>query len=153
MRILVIEDDPAIAAMIRQGLESARYTVQLASDGVSGLNLALEENFQLIVLDVMLPGMNGWAVCERLRQRRNRVPVLMLSARGQVDDRVRGLDSGADDYLPKPFELSELLARIRALLRREMVHQTRVIQIADLSIDTVQRRVVRAGAEIGLSHR
>jgi DNA-binding response OmpR family regulator len=153
MRILVIEDDPAIAAMIRQGLESARYTVQLASDGVSGLNLALEENFQLVVLDVMLPGMNGWAVCERLRQRRNRVPVLMLSARGQVDDRVRGLDSGADDYLPKPFELSELLARIRALLRREMVHQTRVIQIADLSIDTVQRRVVRAGAEIGLSHR
>lgn len=153
MQILVVEDDPAISSMIKQGLENARYTVQVAESGVTGLQMAMEENFQLIVLDVMLPDMNGWQVCERLRSRKNRVPVLMLSARGQVDDRIRGLDAGADDYLPKPFEFGELLARIRALLRRELVHQTRTIQIADLVIDTAQRRVTRAGADIGLSHR
>jgi DNA-binding response OmpR family regulator len=153
MQILVVEDDPAIAAMIRQGLENAHYSVQIAADGLTGLQLALEENFQLVILDVMLPGMNGWQICERLRQRKIRVPVLMLSARGLVDDRIRGLDSGADDYLPKPFEFGELLARIRALLRRELVHRTQKIQIADLVIDTVQRRVIRAGVEIGLSHR
>jgi DNA-binding response OmpR family regulator len=152
MRILIVEDEVAIAGMLRLGLENAKYTVDHA-DGVTGLTMASENTYNLILLDVMLPGMDGWRVCEELRRRRNRVPILMLTARDAVDDRVRGLDSGADDYLPKPFDFTELMARVRALLRRDRVHRTRVIQIADLLIDTSQRTVTRAGVEVGLSHR
>ena len=101
----------------------------------------------------MVPGLDGWQVCEALRTQGSQVPILMLTARDSVQDRVRGLDLGADDYLPKPFEFPELLARIRALLRRDRVHRARVIQVDDLVIDTGQRRVMRAGVEIGLSHR
>ena len=153
MRILIIEDDAAIAAMLQQGLENAKYMVDRAADGASGLTLTSENSYGLILLDLMLPVMDGWRVCEELRRRRNRVPILMLTARDAVGDRVRGLDAGADDYLPKPFDFSELLARVRALLRRDRVHRTRMIQIADLTIDTSQRLVTRAGMEIGLSHR
>ncbi|MBB6051160.1 response regulator transcription factor [Armatimonas rosea] len=153
MRVLVIEDDPAIASMLVAGLQDVPYTVDHASDGVRGLALLQEQDYHLIVLDVMLPDMSGWEVCERLRLRRNRTPVLMLSARNAVDDKIRGLDAGADDYLPKPFEFGELLARVRALLRRDRIHRTRTIQIADLRIDTAQRRVTRGEQEIGLSHR
>lgn len=153
MRVLIIEDDPAIAAMLQEGLQTNHYTVEHAADGIRGLELLQEQEFQLVVLDVMLPDMSGWEVCERLRLRRNRTPVLMLSARNAVDDRIRGLDAGADDYLPKPFEFGELLARIRALLRRDRIHRVRVIQVGDLRIDTAQRRVTRAEREIGLSHR
>ncbi|MBC8139218.1 MAG: response regulator transcription factor [Fibrella sp.] len=153
MRILIVEDDVAIAAMLQQGLENAKYATDHAADGAKGLTLASENTYALVILDVMLPVMDGWRVCEELRRRRNRVPILMLTARDAVDDRVRGLDSGADDYLPKPFDFGELMARVRALLRRDRVHRTRVIQIADLSIDTSQRTVSRAGVEIGLSHR
>ena len=153
MRILTIEDDPAIATLIREGLENAHYLVRRAASGVEGLTMAQQESYQLIILDLMLPDLNGWEVCQRLRQRRDRTPVLMLSARADVDDRVRGLDAGADDYLPKPFAFAELLARVRALQRRDRVHRARLIQIADLWIDTAQRRVVRGGVEIGLSHR
>jgi DNA-binding response OmpR family regulator len=153
MRILIIEDDEAIAAMIRRGLEDAKYQVDHAADGEIGLTMASEGVYGLVILDLMLPKMDGWRVCENLRARRSRVPLLMLTARDAIDDRVRGLDAGADDYLAKPFAFKELMARVRALLRRDRVHRTRVLKVGDLEIDTAQRRVTRAGNEIGLSRR
>ena len=153
MKILVVEDDPAIARMLRRGLTQAEYQVDLAEDGASGLALAGESLYSLIILDVMLPIKDGWQVCEELRESGSRVPILMLTARDGVGDRIRGLDLGADDYLPKPFDFGELLARVRALLRRDRVHRTRLIRVGDLVIDTAQHKVTRAGQEIGLSHR
>ncbi len=153
MKILVVEDEAGIARLIRRGLEDAGYGIDLASDGARGLEMAEENHYGLLLLDLMLPGVDGWGVCEQLRRQKNRVPILMLTARDAVADRVRGLDLGADDYLPKPFEFPELLARVRALLRRDKVHRTRLIRVADLEIDTAQRRITRAGVEIGLSHR
>jgi len=153
MRILIVEDDEPIAGMIRRGLEEAKYQVDHASDGATGLKMASESNYGLVVLDLMLPRMDGWGVCEELRARRSRVPILMLTARDTIDDRVRGLDAGADDYLPKPFDFGEFLARVRALLRRDRVHRTRVIRVGDLEIDTAQRRVTRGSLPICLSRR
>jgi DNA-binding response OmpR family regulator len=153
MKILLIEDDEAITRLVRRGLERAGYTVDTAPNGTQGLAMALEGMYGLILLDLMLPGMDGWAICRELRERRRGVPILMLSARDAVPDRVRGLDLGADDYLPKPFEFPELLARVRALLRRDKVHRTRVIRVADLVLDTGQRQVTRAGKDIALSRR
>jgi DNA-binding response OmpR family regulator len=153
MKVLLVEDEAGIANMIRRGMESAGYGVDIAADGVTGLTMARENLYGLIILDVMLPGRDGWSICRELRNERSRVPILMLTARDSVEDRVRGLDMGADDYLPKPFDFKELSARVRALLRRDKVHKTRVIRIADLEIDTAQRKVSRAGVEIGLSHR
>ncbi len=153
MRVLVIEDEAAIARVIRRGLEQAHYRVDVAENGAQGLKMAMEGGYSLLILDLMLPGVDGWRICEELRSRRDRVPILMLTARSGLEDRVRGLEMGADDYLPKPFEFPELLARVRALIRRDKVHKTRHIRIADLEIDTAQRRVWRAGTEIALSHR
>jgi DNA-binding response OmpR family regulator len=153
MRVLVIEDEEAIAEVIRQGLEGARYSVDIASNGVEGLERALEQEYVVILLDIMLPGLSGWEVCRRLRDSRNQTPILMLTARDGLDDRVRGLDLGADDYLPKPFEFRELLARIRALLRRDKINRSRIIRIADLEIDTGARRVLRGGEEVHLTER
>lgn len=153
MKILVVEDDPAIARMLRRGLTQADYQVEWAEDGRQGLALASASLYSLIILDVMLPGRDGWSVCEELREGGSRVPILMLTARDGFGDRIKGLDLGADDYLPKPFDFGELLARVRALLRRDKVHRTRVIHVGDLQIDTAQRRVTRAGTEIGLSQR
>ncbi|HLK60283.1 MAG TPA: response regulator transcription factor [Chthonomonadaceae bacterium] len=153
MRILLIEDETGIANLIREGLEEANYKVDVAADGQTGLRMACEQTYHLILLDIMLPGRDGWSVCEELRARRDRVPILMLTARDGVRDRVRGLDAGADDYLPKPFDFQELMARVRALLRRDKIHRTRVIRVADLEIDTAQHRVTRAGVVIPLSHR
>ena len=153
MRILLVEDDAGIAAMIREGLEDANYSVDVARDGQTGLEMAQEQNYHLMVMDVMLPRRDGYSVCEELRAQRNRVPILMLTARDTIKDKVRGLDTGADDYLPKPFDFQELLARVRALLRRDKVNRTRVIRVGDLTIDTAQRRVTRANVEIGLSNR
>ncbi len=153
MRVLLVEDEAPIARVIKRGLEEAHLDVDVAVDGAAGLKMALEAPYSAIILDIMLPKMNGWQVCEELRNRRNRVPILMLTARGALDDRVRGLDLGADDYLAKPFEFPELLARVRALMRRDKMHRTRVIRIDDLEIDTAQRRVTRGGAEIGLTPR
>jgi two-component system copper resistance phosphate regulon response regulator CusR len=153
VKILVVEDEAGIARMLRQGLEEANYVVDVASDGETGLQMALDNNYHLILLDVMLPRRDGWSVCEELRSYRNRTPILMLTARDAVNDRVRGLDSGADDYLPKPFDFQELLARVRALLRRDRMHKTKVIRVSDLVIDTAQRKVIRAGREIQLTNR
>jgi DNA-binding response OmpR family regulator len=153
MKILLIEDEPGIAAVIKQGLEEARYTVEAADNGTSGFELALEESYALIILDLMLPGMDGWQICQRLRARRNAVPILMLTARDAVDDRVRGLEMGADDYLPKPFAFRELKARVQALLRRDKIHKARTLRVDDLEIDTGVQRVTRAGEEILLTQR
>lgn len=153
MRILLIEDEIGIANLIREGLEEANYIVDVAHDGVTGLQMAQEQTYHALLLDVMLPGMDGWSICRRLRESRNAVPILMLTARDTVQDKVRGLDTGADDYLPKPFDFQELLARIRSLVRRDKVNRVRVIRIEDLEIDTAQRRVTRAGVLIPLSHR
>lgn len=153
MRVLVIEDEPAIRAVVAQGLEEARFTVDTAADGSEGLRMAIEEVYSLIVLDLMLPGIDGWRICETLRKRRDTTPILMLTARDAVNDRVRGLEMGADDYLPKPFDFAELLARVRALLRRENIHKGRTIRVADLEIDTALRRVTRGGQEATLTPR
>lgn len=153
MKILLIEDEAGIAKVIQRGLEQARYIVHVAAEGTRGLELAREGDYSLILLDLMLPGMDGWRICEELRACRVRTPILMLTARGAVSDRVRGLELGADDYLPKPFDFTELLARVQALLRRDKIHKTRHIRIADLEVDTGQRRVRRAGREVTLSQR
>jgi two-component system, OmpR family, copper resistance phosphate regulon response regulator CusR len=153
MRILLIEDDEIIAERIKVGLERAHFSVDIATDGETGLQRAREGPYALLILDLMLPGRDGWRVCEALRLRRNPLPILMLTARGGVEDRVRGLNAGADDYLPKPFDFNELLARVRALLRRDQIHKSRVIQIADLEIDPATRQVRRGGRELLLTPR
>jgi DNA-binding response OmpR family regulator len=151
MRILLIEDDEVIAERIQSGLQKERFIVDVAADGETGLRMAREGSYALVILDLMLPRRDGLSVCTTLRARRNTVPILMLTARDAVEDRVRGLESGADDYLPKPFDFNELLARVRALLRRDRIHKARVIRVADLEIDTSARRVRRAGREIALT--
>ncbi len=152
MRVLIVEDEKALAIGLKRGLEQAHFDVELAPDGIVGLKRALAEEFTLIVLDVMLPGIDGLRIFEELRARRRTVLILMLTARASVPDRIRGLETGADDYLPKPFDLDELLARVQALVRRERVNRARIIKITDLVVDTRARRVVRAGREIHLTH-
>jgi two-component system, OmpR family, copper resistance phosphate regulon response regulator CusR len=153
MRILVIEDEPLMAAILQEGLEEARFVVETALDGEEGLRRAIEGDYSLLILDLMLPGRDGLSICRELRERRRALPILMLTARDAVRDRVLGFEMGADDYLPKPFAFPELLARVRALLRRDRLHRTRVIRIDDLVIDTAARRVTRAGREIALTDR
>lgn len=153
MRILIIEDDTAIGAVVRRGLQHARFEVELIPDGEAGLRRALHQEFALIILDLMLPSRDGWSICQALRERKVITPILMLTARDAVEDRVRGLELGADDYLPKPFDFTELLARVRALLRRDKLHKTRVIRVADLEIDTARGAVTRAGQEVQLTRR
>jgi len=153
MRILIVEDDPAIARAVRRGLEQAKYVVETAADGITGLKMATEQEYSLVLLDIMLPGMDGWQVCEQLRAQSSRVPILMLTARSAISERVRGLEIGADDYLPKPFDFAELLARVQALLRRDKLHRSRIIRIEDLEIDTSLRRVTRGETEITLTPR
>lgn len=153
MKLLLIEDEIPIADVVRRGLEEAGYTVDVAHDGDRGLKMALSGEYSLLLLDLMLPGRDGWSICRELRARRITTPILMLTARDAVQDRVQGLEMGADDYLPKPFDFSELVARVRALLRREGVHKGRVIRVADLEVDTGQMKVTRAGREIPLTRR
>lgn len=153
MRILLVEDDIGLSRVIRRGLEQERFVVDTADDGATGLEMASTRGYGLIVLDLLLPKMDGWTICERLRETGDQTPILMLTAQGAVDDRVRGLELGADDYLTKPFAFPELTARIHSLLRRDRIHKSPVIRVADLEIDTAQRRVTRAGAEVKLSHR
>ncbi len=153
MRILLIEDERPIAAVIRRGLEEARFQVDIAADGAAGLAVAAERSYGLIILDLMLPRVDGWSVCRTLRARRDTTPVLMLTARDAVEDRIRGLETGADDYLPKPFDFGELLARVRALARRDRLHRARNIRLADLELDTGAGTVRRAGHEVALTRR
>jgi two-component system copper resistance phosphate regulon response regulator CusR len=150
MKILVVEDEPKTGGYLRKGLTEAGYVVDLATTGRDGLFQAIEEEYDFVVLDVMLPGMDGWQVIRELRKTRE-TPVLFLTARDDVEDRVRGLELGADDYLVKPFAFSELLARVRTLLRRGPVRELEHIEIADLSIDVLKRRVSRGDNRIDLT--
>lgn len=153
MRILVVEDERKLATVLQRGLREHGYAVDVAHDGEEGLALAEIEPYDLLVLDVLLPKIDGIALCEHLRARQNNVPILMLTARDSLDDRVRGLDSGADDYLTKPFAFRELLARVRALLRRDRPSKHPVIRIGDLEIDTITRSVRRGGRPIALTSK
>ncbi|PRY08593.1 winged helix family two component heavy metal response transcriptional regulator [Paraburkholderia sp. BL27I4N3] len=152
MRILVIEDELKTAAYLKKGLEESGYAVDVANDGPQGLILALEEEYDVIVLDVMLPGMDGWTIVKTLRAKRT-TPVLFLTARDDVDDRVRGLELGADDYLVKPFAFVELLARVRTLARRGPPRESELIKVGDLEMDVNRRRVKRGGTRIDLTPR
>ena len=151
MRILVVEDEEKVASFIRKGLEEERYAVDLAPDGEEGLALAQVNPYDLIVLDLMLPKLDGFKVLGRLREEGVHTPVLVLTARDRLDDKVRGLDLGADDYLTKPFAFSELLARMRALLRRGKPTRSPTLTVADLTLDPASRRVTRAGQTIELT--
>ncbi len=150
MRLLVVEDEKSTAAYLKQGLTEHGFVVDLATNGTDGEHLALTGDYALVVLDVMLPGRSGWELIRELRARKD-TPVLILSARDRIEDRVKGLELGADDYLVKPFAFSELLARIRTLLRRGKVVQPETLRVADLSLDPVKRRVTRAGKRIELT--
>ena len=143
MRLLLVEDNKRLSNSLRLTLEDDGYTVDVAFDGLAGEEMARMPGYDLIILDVMLPGKDGMAVCRELRNMRVNTPILMLTARDMLDDRVSGLDSGADDYLVKPFEVNELRARIRALLRRESSSKSAVIQIADLVLDPSTHEVKR----------
>lgn len=151
MRILLVEDEPGAAQMLTKGLREQTYAVDVAADGEEALYQASINDYDLILLDVMLPGKNGFEVCRELRAGGSSVPVLMLTARDAVGDRIAGLDTGADDYLTKPFDFHELLARVRALLRRGPVVSSERLEVADLVIDTRARRVSRAGNNIELT--
>jgi heavy metal response regulator len=151
MRILLVEDDPNIAGFIRKGLREEHYAVDLAPDGEEGLLMAQAAAYDLLILDIMLPKLDGVTVCRRLRADRNPTPILLLTARDEVEDKVAGLDAGADDYLAKPFAFPELLARVRALLRRGNAPQPTHLKVADLELDPVAHRLWRAGREITLT--
>ena len=153
MRILVVEDEARIARFVKQGLEEESYAVDVVTDGASALDWAATATYNLILLDVMLPGLNGFEVARILRERGVTAPILMLTARDEVDDRVTGLDAGADDYLPKPFAFKELLARIRALIRRASTADKveTVLHIADVQLDTVTHVARRGSRDIDLT--
>ena len=152
MKILVVEDELKTGSYLKQGLVESGFVVDLARDGHDGLHYALTENYDLIILDVMLPGLDGWSILKQIRQANKEMPVLFLTARDQVDDRVRGLELGADDYLVKPFAFSELLARVRTLLRRgTKIKEPDFLRAADLELDLLKRRVSRSGKRIELT--
>ncbi len=155
MRLLIIEDEAPMRIALVETLAAEGYRVRSAADGLAGLELACTETFDLILLDVMMPGLDGFAVCRELRKRGRDMPVLMLTARGQIDDRVEGLDSGADDYLLKPFSLKELLARVRALLRRHDREQAvpDLLEIGTATVDFRRGVLARAGCEQTLSDK
>lgn len=151
MRVLVVEDEAKLAGLLRRGLEEEGHAVDLARSGDDALWRAAAAEYDAVVLDVMLPGLDGFDVCRRLRERGVWVPVLMLTARDAVADRVAGLDAGADDYLAKPFSFAELLARLRALARRGAVERPAVLEVGDLRLDPAARRVWRGDVEVPVS--
>src|SRR5262245_56330986 len=151
MRVLVIEDEARMAALLQRALAEEGYVVDVAGDGPEGLWKATEQSYGAVVLDIMLPGFDGLELCRRLREQELWVPVLMLTARDEIGDRVRGLDAGADDYLVKPFSLLELAARLRALTRRDDRRRPAVLAEGDLRLDPASKRAWRGGAELRLS--
>jgi two-component system copper resistance phosphate regulon response regulator CusR len=151
VRILLVEDESRVAGFIAKGLREQAYAVDIASDGEQALYQAAVNQYDIVILDVMLPVKDGHTVCRELRGSGFRAPILMLTARGAVDDRVEGLDSGADDYLAKPFDFKELLARLRALLRRSAGLRPQVARVADLTLNTASHAVTRAGKPISLT--
>ena len=153
MRILLVEDDTRVASFIRKGLEEEQYLVDVAEDGETALAQALSQEHDLLILDIMLPKLDGMSVLTELRRRHLDTPVLMLTAKDTVEDRVAGLNAGGDDYLPKPFAFTELLARTRALLRRRASEKSVVLRVGDLVLDPIAHRVTRAGRLIELTSR
>jgi two-component system copper resistance phosphate regulon response regulator CusR len=152
MKILIVEDEAKTSEYLRQGLTEAGFVVDLARNGLDGHHLAMTERYDLVILDVMLPDIDGWRILQALREVRNKVPVLFLTARDTVNDRVKGLDLGADDYLVKPFAFAELLARVRTLLRRGASPTLETtLAVADLELDLMRRRATRAGRRIQLT--
>ena len=151
MKVLIVEDEVKTGDYLRQGLSEAGYVVDLARDGLDGLHLALDGDYHLIVLDIMLPSLDGWGVLQTLRRSGRETPVLFLTARDQVADRVRGLELGADDYLVKPFAFAEFLARVRTLLRRGRISEPEVLRSSNLELDLLRRRVIRDGQRIDLT--
>jgi two-component system OmpR family response regulator len=153
MRILLVEDEVKMARALRRGLEQEGHAVDVAADGNDGLSKALEYEYDAVVLDVMLPGRDGYSICRELRSSGRWSPVLMLTARDAVDDRIRGLDAGADDYLVKPFAFGELLARLRALVRRGPSERPPMISVGDVELDPAAHTVTRSGRPVELSAR
>lgn len=153
MRILLVEDDTSVASFITKGLQEEQYAVDTTADGEEGFLMASTIPYDLLILDVMVPKMDGFTLCRRLREKGQATPILLLTARDTIDDRVTGLDTGADDYLTKPFAFPELLARIRALIRRGSTQATTRLNAQDLELDPVSHRVWRAGQEITLTNK
>ncbi|MBN1492510.1 MAG: response regulator transcription factor [Candidatus Omnitrophica bacterium] len=153
MRVLVIEDEKRIANFIERGLKEEAYVVDVASNGVDGLFQATNVTYDLIVLDLMLPDLNGIDICREVRRAKVNTPILILTARDSVQDKVRGLDSGADDYLTKPFSFDEFLARVRALLRKNRAVKTTTLRIGDIELDQLTRKVKRGDTEIHLANK
>ncbi len=152
MKILIVEDEPKTGEYLRQGLTEAGFVVDLAANGADGLHQAIHGDYELAILDVMLPGMNGWEILREIRQRGVHMPAMFLTARDQIEDRVKGLELGADDYLVKPFSFAELLARVRTILRRgRSGTEATTLQVADLQLDLLRRRVTRDGRRIDLT--
>jgi len=151
VHLLVVEDEPKTAAFLRKGLTESGFVVDIAANGEDGLHLALNVHYDVIVLDIMLPDRDGWSVLDELRHARRECHVICLTARDSVSDRVRGLELGADDYLVKPFAFSELLARIRSVLRRGAAKCSELVQVGDLELDLVRHRATRAGQKLDLS--
>jgi two-component system copper resistance phosphate regulon response regulator CusR len=152
MRILIVEDEPKTGEYLRQGLREAGFVVDLAQNGTDGLHLMTHSEFDLVILDVMLPGLNGWQVLHAMREQGLQTPVMFLTARDQVEDRVKGLELGAEDYLVKPFSFAELLARVRIIVRRgRSGSEPTRLRVADLDLDLLRRRVSRAGKRIDLT--
>jgi two-component system copper resistance phosphate regulon response regulator CusR len=151
VKVLVVEDEAKAAAYLRKGLAENGFVVDVAGDGVDGLHLARTGGYDLVILDVMLPGRDGWSVLTELRQAGNQAPVLFLTARDAVDDRVKGLELGGDDYLVKPYSFAELLARARSILRRGPARLPDVVRVADLELDLVRHRAARAGRRLDLT--
>jgi len=151
MRILIVEDDKKVGAFLEKGLKEEQYAVDICRDGEEAMELAVLNPYDAIVLDIMLPKKDGFAVCRDLRQRGLLTPILMLTAKDTVEDKVAGLTEGADDYLTKPFSFEELLARIRALLRRSQDYKTKVLKVGDLELDPARRQATRSGKKIPLT--
>lgn len=152
MKILIVEDEPKTGEYLSQGLSEAGFVIELVQNGNDGLHRALQNEYDLVILDVMLPGLNGWEVLQSIRKHGLQMPVLFLTARDQVDDRVKGLEMGADDYLVKPFSFAELLARVRTILRRGRGGiDAKTLSVADLELDLLRRRATRGGRRIDLT--